>query len=253
MNTKLKKEIEKEFNKQMNFDTIISKIENKKRINIVKIKYILAPTCAVLIGIIGFIGVKKHLQEQHILIDNINIEQEIQDEDGNLIKINKYISSIESDIDGKWVDTNLLRKYSFCSNIYIPEYLNKIRQGEIYVRDGIEDENYSKFIQNTISFYDDSEPEGKHVTIDFSKQELLPDCYASEINLAEVSIIDDIKLKIFVGKIISDSSKIRGKAYLEHNDYKFEIDVYKITQDEFMQVIKTLTAEVKEHSSITEN
>ena len=145
MYTNLKNEIEKDFSKETNYNTIISKIERKKGI--------LAPTCSLLIGIVGFIGVKNHLQKEELLIDKINVEQAMEEKEKDIININSYASNDIYDIDSKWLDTNLMEEFKFLNNIYIPEFLKETRQGKIYVRDGRDDENYSKFNQYSIIFF----------------------------------------------------------------------------------------------------
>lgn len=247
MYVNLKNEIEKEFSKETNYNTIISKVERKKGMNSTKIKYILAPTCCLLIGIIGFIGAKNYLQREDIIIDNINVGQIIQEEKvEDTININSYFSSNDTyDIDAKWIDADLMQEFNFLNNIYIPQNLQKQRQGKIYVRDGWDDENYSKFKQYSIIFFDDSEKENIDVSIDFSKEELLPDCTPSGIDSAEESIINNIKVKLFAVELKRDSTKISGEAYFEYNGYKFDIQVYRITKDDFMQIVKSIITEIK--------
>lgn len=249
MYTNLKKKIENEFDKDANYNIIISKIERKKDMNSKKINYILVPTYALLIVIVGFIGLEFQLREKDILIDKINvgeaIDEEYKENENDLIKINEYFITNMVDIDAKMIEVDLKTEFNFLKNIYIPQYLNNIKQGKIYVRSNINDANYSIFKQYSITFFDNSEPEGKCVSIDFSKNELLPDCVPSNIDSAEESTIDGIKVKLFAVKQKNDSTKIQGEAYFEYEDYKFDIKVYRITKDDFIQIIKSIIKEIK--------
>ena len=254
MYTNLKNEIEKDFSKETNYNTIISKIERKKGMASTKIKYILAPTCSLLIGIVGFIGVKNHLQKEELLIDKINVEQAMEEKEKDIININSYASNDIYDIDAKWVDTNLMEEFKFLNNIYIPKFLKETRQGKIYVRDGRDDENYSKFNQYSIIFFDDSEQLGKSVSINFSKEKLLPNCIPSGIDLEEESIINNTKVKLFATELLKiDPAKICGEAYFECNDYKIDIQVYRITEDEFIEIVKSIITEIKENLPVENN
>ena len=157
-------------------------------------------------------------------------------------------------IDAKWIGVDLMQEFNFLNNIYIPEYLNKTRQGKIYVRDGRDDENYSKFNQYSIIFFDDSEQLEKSVSINFSKEKLLPDCIPSGIDLAEESIINNTKVKLFATKLLKiEPTKIWGEAYFEYNNYKIDIQVYRITEDEFIEIVKSIITEFKENLPVENN
>lgn len=259
MYTNLKNEIEKDFRKETNYNTIISKIEKKKWMESTKVKYILAPTCSVLIGIVSFIGVKNHLQREGIIITDMNKGQVIQkSEEENSKDIINFNSDIYADntsylFDVKWIDENLMKKFNFLNNIYIPEYLSETRQGKIYVRDGLNDESYSKFQQYSLVFFNYSVKENIEVSIDFSKEKLLPRYISSDIDSAEESLINNTEVKLFATELKRTPTKISGEAYFEYNNYKFYIKVYSITKDEFIQIVKSVIAEFKANLPVEDN
>ena len=54
MYNNLKKEIEKDFNKEKNYNAILSKVEGVSSMKKLKIKYALIPICIIIIAIVGF-------------------------------------------------------------------------------------------------------------------------------------------------------------------------------------------------------
>lgn len=247
MYTSLKKEIKKEFRKDINYDIIILRAKRKKYINNVKIMYVIASTFVLLVGIVGVIRLKSQTHKEDMLLFdkfNVGIVTDEKENKNDVININKYLTTDMTDIDAKWVDADLIQEYRFLNNIYIPQFLQKQRQGKIYVRNSIDDVNYSIFKQYSIVFFDDSEPKDKSVSIDFSKNELLRNCIPLNFDLAEESIINGTKVKLFAGETKNDSTKINGEAYFEYNDYKFDIKAHRITQKDFIQIIKSIITEI---------
>ena len=96
----------------------------------------------------------------------INSNTLISDENNtsNIININNMDSTKKSlSVNAKWEDANLKEEFEFLNKIYIPQYLKEIRQGKVYVKSNIEDNNYSEFRQYSIMFTDSSEEEIKNI------------------------------------------------------------------------------------------
>ena len=77
MSNGLKKEIEKEFDKAKNYNTILTKIEGVSIMRKFKIRYALAPICVIVIAIIGFnqIGLFNQRTEQNVPQTSWNIKK----------------------------------------------------------------------------------------------------------------------------------------------------------------------------------
>lgn len=164
----------------------------------------------------------------------------------NEIKMNKLDSTRNSlSVDAKWEDANLKEDFEFLNKIYIPEKLKEIRQGKVYVKANLEDNNYSEFRQYSIMFTDSSEKEIKNIELVFSNKKLLADCIPVGLENADTSVIDGINVKIFTTERLNEPSLISGEAYLEYNNYNYDIKCYRISQEEFINVIQSLIKEIK--------
>lgn len=242
--------IKKEKSKNFFKEGVIS-MKNKK------LKYVLSPVFILAIVIISIITFRNfnHTNDDMLLAkENDIIEENVEKEnDVDEIIINDFTSG-ETDltsIDAKWVDTNITEEFSFLNNIYIPLKEKKIIQGEIYVRKDLNDNAYSMLKQYYISFCDDSQPQTKSIEINFSKNKLLPNCIPSAIETAKESIINNMKVKLFAVEKKDTPSTIRGEAYFEYNGYKFDIEVSMLTEEEFIEVVKSVITEVKYDDTIS--
>lgn len=170
-------------------------------------------------------------------------ETYIEDE----IKINGLVNSDLYNIDAKWIDSNLFEKFEFLENLNIPENYNDNRQGEIYVRANLEDNEYKEFKQYSIMYSDHSEAEVKSIELNFSPNTLLKGCIPSNIENSEVSIINGLSVKLYVAERKNEPNLISGEAYLEYNDCNFDLKVYRLTQEEFIDIVKSLTISLKDN------
>lgn len=258
------KELKDKIQKTVRENIAISAIKeeiNMKKIKNKKIFYSILSTAAMfMICMVVIAGNKINVGEKespNIVAkqDKQNARQEDLKNEKNTdkININDFNSEDILEIDARWVDFDLLEEFDFLNSIYIPENLDKKRTGKIYVRENLKDDNYSVFNENCIMYYDDSEEEGQHININFSKNKLLPDCIPSGIETAKESIIDNTKVKLFATEMLRHPTKIQGEAYFEYSGYKIHIDVYRITQEEFINVVKSVVKEIKKEKLLIED
>lgn len=223
----------------------------------IKLKYILSPVFILAIVIISIITFRNFnhttddmlLAKENDITENVEKENYVDEININEIIINDFMGTEGdvTDIDARCVDTDITEQFSFLNNIYIPIPLEEknLRQGEIYVREDLNDDDYSELYQYFIVYFDNSQPQTKSIEINFSKNELLPDCIPSAIETAKESLINNTKVKLFATEKKDAPSKIRGEAYFEYNGYKFDIEVTMITEEEFIEVVKSVITQVK--------
>lgn len=217
-----------------------------------KLKYVLSPICVMAIVLVSFVMINRNNKDDIIIAKNDNkiVEEsnpklESTTSKNDEININKLGAKSELDIDAKWIDANLKDEFEFLNKIYVPENLKEVRQGKIYVRKDIEDNDYKEFKQYSIMFTDKSEEEIRNLEFNFSKNELLRDCVPTGIENAKESIIDETIVKLFANERTNETSVISGEAYFEYNDYKFDIQVYRLTQEEFIKIVTSIVKEIK--------
>ena len=218
-----------------------------------KLKYVLSPICVIAIVLVSVVMLNKNNNKDNIMIaknDNTIVEEsnpkvesttKVNDE----ININKLEKGSIFDYDAKWLDSNLTEEFLFLKKIDIPEHLSEIRQGKIYVRESIEDSNYKEFRQYSISYTDKSEEEIKNIEFNFTNNKLLRDCVPVNLDDGKASIIDGTIVKIFIGERIKEPTLISGEAYFEYNDYKFDIKAYRLSKEEFINIVTSIVKEVK--------
>lgn len=184
------------------------------------------------------IASKNELNDKNI--KNNEIEKE------DIININSYqllsnANIADIDIDGKWVDSNLLQDFKTLSNIKFPKELVNIRQGKIYIRADENDEEYSKLSSYSLSA-SATNGNNANIQINISKENFVLNCYWNydDIKDRPSSFINNTEVKLFMSENSEDKTRVSGVAFFEYNDYKYRIEVYKITQDEFLDIIKTI-------------
>ena len=74
---------------------------------------------------------------------------------------------------------------------------------------------------------------------------MLRDCVPINLDDGKASIIDGTIVKIFIGERIKEPTLISGEAYFEYNDYKFDIKAYRLTKEEFINIVTSIVKEVK--------
>lgn len=117
----LRKEIEKDFNRQKNYNAILSKLEGGSVMKKVKMKYVLAPTCAVLIAVAGLIGVGQ-LKNSHpdIVIGKVDGMEDLRTEKESLSGMKNTNSIPVEDVEDK--DINVKEQASENVGTVYPDY-----------------------------------------------------------------------------------------------------------------------------------
>ena len=164
----------------------------------------------------------------------------------NIININNMDSTKKSlSVNAKWEDANLKEEFDFLNNLYIPDNLKEIRQGKVYTKQNLEDNDYSEFRQYSIMFTDSSEEEISNIELVFSNKKLLSDCIPVGLENADTSVIEGVNVKIFATERLNEPSLISGEVYLEYNNYNYDIKCYRLSKEEFLKTINSLIQEIK--------
>ena len=142
---------------------------------------------------------------------------------------------------GKFEEKNIIQQFDFIDNIDIPEYISLVRQGELYVKENIIDKNYTKLRQYCLWYSDASNENPSRIEIIFTKEEtILDDCIEPDIDNIAGSIINGKEIKLFKSEYLLDKSKIAGVAFFEIDGYKISVEATKISENEFINVIKSM-------------
>lgn len=239
INRALKDYTEEKFDKDKNYEKILQKIDTKKINHNTILKYSITTICLVFVITLGAKINSKYFMTKRT--EEIPNQAEIAQDD--IIKINNTVFQVNSlDIDAKFVEKDLKKEFDFIKDIYIPDYcMENHRQGEIYVRENIEDDDYSKLYQYSVTYYTRGGQyiEDSCINIEFSKNEILH-CLYYNMEEVEESIINNVPVKIFAYKKQNDESKIGGYASFKYNNYNFDVEVNMITLDDFIKVIKSI-------------
>lgn len=239
INRALKDYTEEKFDKDKNYENILQKVDTKKISYNTILKYSITTICLVFVITVGAKINSKYFMTKRT--EEIPNQAEIAQDD--IIKINNIGFQVNSlDIDAKFVEKDLKEEFDFTKDIYIPDYCTEgNRQGEVYVRENIEDSNYSKLYQYSVMYYSRGGQyiEDTCINITFSKNEILH-CLYYDMEEVEESIINNVPVKIFAYKKQNDESKIGGYASFKYNDYNFDIEVNMIKLDDFIKVIRSI-------------
>lgn len=247
MPNNLKRAIERNFDRQKNYNAILSKVEGKSAMKRTKIKYILAPACAILIAVVGFIGVN-HLKDSHpdIAIGKVDGIEELRTEKESLkieLNINKIknTAQMQLDADVKKIDgkieeiTKLSNKFKFIETMHIPTGLKLTNAYYIYTRNDPNVKEYN--ILHDYVFYYSSEDNSKNIAVAFSTIEKpLRDYYISGAD--KKSVIDDVEL------VISQYKEMYIVRF-SNQDIYFDIETENITESELVSLLQSMISGMK--------
>lgn len=223
---KIKKVIEKDFDKKSNYDMIIKKTENIG-FNVKKIKYAIIPISIIILIVITLIFNNNPKTLPKILEENIKYNNKIIINDYDFITP-EVTASIAGEAYEKSIE-ELISEYSFINNFFIFGSDTKIKRCFEYK---YENDQYS--IGGYYIIYTDSS-ETKFIDIFFSKSlNTRPRC-VENILLDELdnSIIHNTNVKI---------AKYNNYflTLFEKNGIYFDIEVTGITQDELIKLIDNI-------------
>lgn len=240
----LKEKIRKNLKEEIAISNIRKELEMKsKKYN--KIIYGILSACALFIVCL-FIEQNTdllnannvELAKNNDIIENNNVTIS---EDNIIFNDMSKINIKMADIDGRFEEKNIIQQFDFIDNIDIPEYISLVRQGELYVKENITDKNYTKLRQYCLWYSAAGNENPSRIEIIFTKEEtILDDCIEPDIDNILGSIINGKEIKLFKSEYLLDKSKIAGVALFEIDGYKISVEATKISENEFINVIKSM-------------
>ena len=245
MNNKLNLEMDKKFNQDENLNIIYSKYKRKREIQ--KRSKIACSCTIILISLIILIRIPTIIDNRDIPENNYGdeiVKMPIDVvETADLIYINPIgISSENMGGRGEYVD--LLSEYDFLKRISDNNNLEIGSQMKIYIEEyeWQKAKDYSKFQENVI-YYRDKDNDEASISINFSENDLLGEQIPVLHETIKTSIIQNQELQIFERQISENEENVVGKALFDINGMKFKINVYNISHEKFIEIIKTTIIE----------
>lgn len=219
MNNTFKDKIENEFNKEINYRKIMMKSERMIGMN--KIKYVVAPVCAVALVAVGMLGFSMHkdIQEKESK-EIISV--------ANNIKINEIQNMASAKI---MAESKLIEKDE------LPAELIKLTNvagneasmiTELYTKSDLTKEEFDLLHDYVLSYF--NEEENQRIKISVTKEEKpLRDYFFQTTDY--ISNIDGYNVKV---------SKYEEKyiVNLEKGEYHFDIKTIGLTEDEMIGVVR---------------
>ncbi len=223
----LKTEMDKEFDREKNYHSIISKIERVSSMK--KKRYIFVPTFAlaiVVVAIIGYNFIKTPSKTIIISEDDKNIEITLN------INEMKELATTSLDADIKMIEIEELpEKFSFMNDINIPEDLKLDNCYNIYTRNSIEEPVYD-VLHDYVFDYHTGDNIMRNITIAFSEiDKPLRDYY-----------IDNQELKSKIGNVELEISQYKNMyiATFSYNNLNFDIETNGFTEDELVELLVSI-------------
>ena len=223
-------QLKERFDKNYNYNQILSKMERKKEMKNSWFKYSLVPAClAVIIGFMVFSG---------------NDTKSFTPGNGNEIIINNLKDRgsflIDDRIDAEAKDTtDFFEKHSFNNELAIPKGM-KLNRYCLYVKDceGCSKEEYMNIKEYTrladcrLVYSSDNEA-GQSIVIAMAEdRNPLRDYFFIDDSL-KVSKINGVELKIFTFEGIYN-------AIFSHNGLNFDVETNGITEKEFINLLESI-------------
>lgn len=241
-NNDLKEKVRKNVKEKIAISNIRKEFDMKNKYNN-KVIYVILSTCAVFILCVGIIvNIKfpfNNTNNLNLAKDN-PITQEEKNKTKDIIAFNDGSLQSIVDIDGKWEDANLKEEFNFINKINVPEELQLSRQGKIFVRQNINSNDYSKLRQYSLIYANQIIEDTPQVEIIFTKEQTILGCMLPDEEKMKTSIINGKEVKLFREKYLLDKSKIVGDAFFEKDGYKFYVKAHKVTEEEFINVIRSI-------------
>ena len=197
-----------------------------------KLKYVLAPVCVMLIAVVGYVGflnTNKNLNNNPIT----DFRGEREESLATIININEKMLTEQKlfDVDGEVINNVEIPYFDFLTGISIPEdFDNKEDYRAIYVKSNQKSDNYD--VLNNYEFHFYNTQNNRSITIAFSdKYQPLRDYYFAETD--KKSIIGDAEL------IINKCNNM----YMVIFTYKginFDIETNDITESELISLLESI-------------
>ena len=224
----LKTEMDKEFDREKNYHSIISKIERVSSMK--KKRYIFVPTFAlamVVVAIIGYNFIKTLIPKQ---INILRYDESLE----ITLNINEMkelaLTSLDADVKMVQIE-DLPEKFNFINDINIPEDLKLDNCYNIYTRNSIEEPVYD-VLHDYVFAYHTEDNITRNITIAFSEiDEPLRDYY-----------IKDHELKSKIGDVELEISQYENMYIVtfSYNNLNFDIETNGITEDELVELLVSI-------------
>lgn len=227
MYNNLKREIEKEFDKQQNYNNILSKVE---RVSVMrKLKYVLAPAFVLVIAFVVVTGIGNYKKGKIInMADSNGSDIEI------ILNINKLgnMGTTNLDIDVKTIEIDKLpEKYEFMNNISIPKDLKLADSYNRYIRKDIKVDNYDVLYDYV--FWYETEENNKKIILTFSEiGEPLRDYFINH-DESKKSKIGETEVTIWQHKDVYMTT-------FTYNNVNFDIETTEISEEELINLLVSI-------------
>lgn len=234
------------------------RISFKERMNEmrnVKLKYVLTPAIAFSIVLTGIVMINNYDNKTGLEIakDNETIETPMNNEsnednkfEDNQIQIakednitfsnNNMRSSVA--IKAKSVKINVISDFEFLENLSIPKEYELKEQLSLYKGENTNDTEYKKLWQYELHYLasnsNDSEIE-KNINIVFTKEDYILACNTLKTENLPISTINGKDIYLF-----KSNNDLGKQAFFEYKGYKFFIESTKLTENEFVDLIKSI-------------
>lgn len=214
----------------------------KKHIN-KKWIYILAPAITFSIVLIFAIYTNNTIKDANLLLAKNNQIQnkEINDDrklvNNDSIVFNNHLIQL-SDIDGKSEKMDVISNFRFLNELKIPEKYSLLNQYALYEKEDLNESEYTKLWQYTINY----QIQGSNVNdvpsdieITFTKEDHILGCMLPKKESFEISKIYNNNIYLF-----NSDKGTTMQAYFEYEGYKFFIESFKLNENEFVELIKSI-------------
>lgn len=203
-----------------------------------KIRYVLTPAIAFTILAISIISTNRINMKNELKIANKN---EISGSEENIIFNEDFLDTerdVFGDIDGKSVKMDVISNFEFLNKLSIPKDYSLINQFALYEKEDINYKEYTKLWQYSLLY----EVIGSNINdvpadieITFTKEDHILACMLPKKETFPISIIDGKEVYLF-----KSDKVINMKAFFEHDGYKFFVKSSKLTENEFIALIKSI-------------
>ena len=216
--------------------------KEKKHIN-KKWIYILTPAITFSIVLIFAIYTNNTIKDANLLLAKNNQIQnkEINDDrklvNNDSIVFNNHLIQL-SDIDGKSEKMDVISNFRFLNELKIPEKYSLLNQYALYEKEDLNESEYTKLWQYTINY----QIQGSNVNdvpsdieITFTKEDHILGCMLPKKESFEISKIYNNNIYLF-----NSDKGTTMQAYFEYEGYKFFIESFKLNENEFVELIKSI-------------
>lgn len=155
------------------------------------------------------------------------------------IKSEASISGKVVDIDGDWKDADIIEQFDFLQDIDILKKYQHLNQGMVYVKENVEDTDYSKLHQYQLIYYMDGN-NAPTTEIMFTKEDRILQCMLPNEDDFPSSTINGHEVKLSKSENFFESNKINGEAFFEYKGYKFYIESHRIDENDFVDLVKAI-------------